>query len=84
MDELSWQKVSAALDAAAKIYGFRLDKVHKDIFKFQGVLNRAEIAEDNKILISKMNKKTIQNDNVKRKLYRIWKKQLRKTHGNSM
>ena len=40
--EASWQKASASLDASAKIYGYRVDSVHNETFKFLGGLNRAE------------------------------------------
>jgi condensin complex subunit 2 len=40
--EASWQKASASLDASAKIYGYRVDSVHTETFKFLGGLNRAE------------------------------------------
>ena len=39
-EESSWQKASASLDATAKIYGFRVDSVHSETFKFLGGLNR--------------------------------------------
>jgi hypothetical protein len=39
-EESAWQKASASLDATAKIYGYRVDSVHTDLFKFLGGLNR--------------------------------------------
>ena len=39
-EESSWQKASASLDATAKIYGFRVDSVHSETYKFLGGLNR--------------------------------------------
>ena len=39
-EESAWQKASASLDASAKIYGFRVDSVHTETFKFLGGLNR--------------------------------------------
>ena len=39
-EESAWQKASASLDATAKIYGFRVDSVHTETFKFLGGLNR--------------------------------------------
>ena len=39
-EESAWQKASASLDATAKIYGFRVDSVHSETFKFLGGLNR--------------------------------------------
>lgn len=44
--EASWQKASASLDASAKIYGYRVDSVHTETFKFLGGLNRAEQKTD--------------------------------------
>ena len=44
-EETSWQKASASLDASAKIYGFRVDSVHSETFKFLGGLSRADIKE---------------------------------------
>ena len=41
-EEAAWQKASASLDASAKIYGFRVDSVHSETFKFLGGLNRAD------------------------------------------
>ena len=46
-EETSWQKASASLDASAKIYGFRVDSVHTETFKFLGGLSRADNKEDN-------------------------------------
>ena len=50
-EESAWQKASASLDATAKIYGFRVDSVHSETFKFLGGLNRNKkelnIKEDN-------------------------------------
>jgi condensin complex subunit 2 len=44
-EETSWQKASASLDASAKIYGYRVDSVHSETFKFLGGLSRAEKEE---------------------------------------
>jgi hypothetical protein len=44
--ETSWQKASASLDASAKIYGYRVDSVHTETFKFLGGLSRAEAKDD--------------------------------------
>ena len=41
-EESSWQKASASLDASAKIYGYRVDSVHSETFKFLGGLARAD------------------------------------------
>ena len=46
-EESSWQKASASLDASAKIYGFRVDSVHTETFKFLGGLSRADYKEGN-------------------------------------
>lgn len=45
-EEASWQRVSATLDASAKIYGYRVDSVHTDMFKFLGGLNRTEFNQE--------------------------------------
>ena len=39
-EESTWQKVSTSLDATDKIYGFRVDSVHSETFKYLGGLNR--------------------------------------------
>ncbi len=44
-EETAWQKASASLDASAKIYGYRVDCVHSDTFRFLGGLNRTDIKE---------------------------------------
>ncbi len=41
-EENTWQKASATLDATSRIYGYRVDSVHSEAFKFLGGLNRAE------------------------------------------
>ena len=46
-EETAWQKASASLDATAKIYGFRVDSVHSETFKFLGGLNRNKKDEKN-------------------------------------
>lgn len=48
-EDSSWQKASASLDASAKIYGFRVDAVHSDTFKFLNRLNRNELNENEDI-----------------------------------
>lgn len=45
-EESSWQKASASLDASAKIYGYRVDSVHSETFKFLGGLSRADNANN--------------------------------------
>jgi condensin complex subunit 2 len=47
-DESSWQKASASLDASAKIYGYRVDSVHSETFKFLGGLSRTDMKEEGK------------------------------------
>jgi len=59
-EETSWQKASASLDASAKIYGFRVDSVHSETFKFLGGLNRA----DN---LSSINEEDEDNPEIERK-----------------
>jgi len=44
--ENDWQKASATIDATAKIYGYRVDSVHSETFKFLGGLNRTEFKEN--------------------------------------
>ena len=39
-EESAWQRASASLDTTAKIYGYRVDSVHTETFKFLGGLNR--------------------------------------------
>jgi condensin complex subunit 2 len=39
-EESAWQRASASLDATAKIYGYRVDSVHTETFKFLVGLNR--------------------------------------------
>ena len=39
-EESAWQKASASLDVSAKVYGYRVDSVHSETFKFLGGLNR--------------------------------------------
>ena len=39
-EESAWQKASASLDVSAKVYGYRVDSVHSEAFKFLGGLNR--------------------------------------------
>jgi condensin complex subunit 2 len=46
-EESSWQKASASLDASAKIYGYRVDSVHSETFKFLGGLSRADAKDEN-------------------------------------
>jgi len=45
--ETSWQKASACLDASAKIYGYRVDSVHHETFRFLGGLSRADKEDEN-------------------------------------
>lgn len=48
-EDSSWQKASASLDASAKIYGFRVDAVHTDTFRFLNGLSRNDIKQEEKI-----------------------------------
>ena len=47
-EESAWQKASASLDVSAKIYGYRVDSVHSETFKFLGGLNRNKKEEEEK------------------------------------
>ena len=47
-EESAWQKASASLDVSAKVYGYRVDSVHSDTFKFLGGLNRNKREEEEK------------------------------------
>ncbi len=39
----SWKKLSSALEAGAKIYGYRVDSVHSETFKILGGLSRTDL-----------------------------------------
>ena len=45
-EESAWQKASASLDVSAKVYGYRVDSVHSETFKFLGGLNRNKKEEE--------------------------------------
>ena len=60
-DESAWQKASASLDASAKVYGYRVDSVHSETFKFLGGLNRNKKDEEEK---EKENENNEQNDDA--------------------
>ena len=66
-EESAWQKASASLDANAKIYGYRVDSVHTETFKFLGGLNRNKkelnLKEDNEEEVQE----EIIEDNTKKK-----------------
>ena len=47
-EESAWQKASASLDVSAKVYGYRVDSVHSETFKFLGGLNRNKKDEQEK------------------------------------
>ena len=47
-EESAWQKASASLDVSAKVYGYRVDSVHSEAFKFLGGLNRNKKDEEEK------------------------------------
>jgi len=47
-EESAWQKASASLDVSAKVYGYRVDSVHSEAFKFLGGLNRNKKEEEEK------------------------------------
>ena len=65
-DEAFWQKISATLDASAKIFGYRVDSVHSDMFKFLGGLNRTDMKEleDGDDGLKKKKKNGDSNENV--------------------
>ena len=65
-EESAWQRASASLDATAKIYGYRVDSVHTETFKFLGGLNR-----NKKEINSKDNndeENPVDADNTKKKI----------------
>ena len=66
--ESSWQRVSATLDASAKIYGYRVDSVHSEMFKFLGGLNRSEFVENKENENGSKRKKQIIDENVNFKI----------------
>ena len=47
-EESAWQKASASLDVSAKVYGYRVDSVHSETFKFLGGLNRNKKDDEGK------------------------------------
>ena len=47
-EESAWQKASASLDVSAKVYGYRVDSVHSETFRFLGGLNRNKKDEEGK------------------------------------
>jgi condensin complex subunit 2 len=61
-EESAWQKASASLDASAKIYGFRVDSVHSETFKFLSGLNRTDYKEDNIDLVEGEKKERMKRD----------------------
>ncbi len=66
-EETAWLKASASLDASAKIYGYRVDSVHSETFKFLGGLTRADnlntIDEENEENLD-LDKKLKKNKNL--------------------
>ena len=63
-EESTWHKTSSSLDASVKIYGYRVDSVHSDMFKFLGGLNRAKLGLDEEGSLSEeKNKKKERNGN---------------------
>ena len=69
-EESAWQKASASLDATAKIYGFRVDSVHSETFKFLGGLNRNKkelnLREDNNDEIQEGGDETKKKEKIRR------------------
>lgn len=47
-EESAWQRASASLDVSAKVYGYRVDSVHSETYKFLGGLNRNKKGEEQK------------------------------------
>ena len=69
-EESAWQKASASLDATAKIYGFRVDSVHSETFKFLGGLNRNKkelnLRDDNNDEIQEGGDETKKKEKIRR------------------
>ncbi len=69
-EESAWQKASASLDATAKIYGFRVDSVHSETFKFLGGLNRNKkelnLKDDNNEEVQEGGEETKKKEKVRR------------------
>ena len=64
-EESAWQRASASLDATAKIYGYRVDSVHTETFKFLGGLNRNKKEMNSKEEID--DESQLDGDNTKKK-----------------
>lgn len=45
-NDADWKKLSTALNASAKIYGYRVDGYGIDMYKMVGVFNRAQMNKD--------------------------------------
>jgi condensin complex subunit 2 len=45
-DCAQWSKYSTTLEAASKIWGYRVESLHTDMFKFLGGLHRTEHKEE--------------------------------------
>ena len=41
-----WKKVSSTLEAGSKVYGYKVDKIHKDTYRILGGINRTDLNED--------------------------------------
>ena len=64
-EESAWQRASASLDVSAKVYGYRVDSVHSETYKFLGGLNRNKKEEN------KENNEEEINDEEKKKEVKI-------------
>ena len=65
-EEAAWQKASASLDVSAKVYGYRVDSVHSETYKFLGGLNRNKKGEEmDKENIEEEKEKEDEKKNVK-------------------
>jgi condensin complex subunit 2 len=59
---LDWQGASTGIDSLSKIYGFKVDKTHRDTYKILGSLNRTEIKDDDESIAIKKFKKLFFED----------------------
>ena len=61
-EESTWHRTSSSLDASVKIFGYRVDSVHSDNFKFLGGLNRAKF-DDEEETVKEKDKKRVERTN---------------------
>jgi len=66
-EESTWHKTSSSLDASVKIFGYRVDSVYSDMFKFLGGLNRSayEAGGDEERNINHDEEQKINNNTIK-------------------